>query len=89
MLRHSFLRFDHNDIKPTIPLTFDHKLTYHSEPRCNMELPYSSYSALVAHMFLNVAKLARMLPPTHALSLLSGGAEIRILVRSGALLLTS
>mmetsp|Transcript_19919 Transcript_19919/g.35845 ORF Transcript_19919/g.35845 Transcript_19919/m.35845 type:complete len:130 (-) Transcript_19919:1332-1721(-) len=62
---------------------------HHKEPRCNIELPYSSYSLLPTHIFLNVAKLAKMLPPTQALSFLSGGAEIRILVLSGALDLAS
>mmetsp|Transcript_9146 Transcript_9146/g.19522 ORF Transcript_9146/g.19522 Transcript_9146/m.19522 type:complete len:149 (+) Transcript_9146:1-447(+) len=61
----------------------------HKDPRCNMALPCSSYSSLVTHMFLKVAKLAKILPPTHAESFLSGGAEIRILVLSGARALTS
>jgi len=57
----------------------------HKAPRCIKLSPYSSYSALVTHMFLNVAKLAKIDPPAQAELILSGGAEIRIQLWVGAL----
>jgi len=47
-------------------------------------LPFSSYSCLDTHIFLKVAKEAKMEPPTHVDNVRCGGAQILILVSRGA-----
>eukprot|EP00956_Cyclotella_meneghiniana_P002206 scaffold2482_cov50-Cyclotella_meneghiniana.AAC.2 len=57
--------------------------------KSTLSSPSSSYSSFVIHILLNVAKLANILPPTHALHSRSGGADIRILTCCGAFFRTS
>lgn len=41
------------------------RYSLYSAFRCRIDAPYSSYSLLVIHMFLNVASDARIEPPIH------------------------